>query len=177
MTIFKNEKFRVILFFAVLSIILTWPSVWHFFSSVPSSGADTMQVIGVAGDKANLLSDQGVFKGTFELIKRSEFNITTLYAYFQLIFGRVVGYNLLFFASFVLSGFGAYLLAFYFTKNKPASLIAGIIFAFSPFHIHNSLSTNAGTMHQEWLPFFALYLFKFFEDLSLKNISLAASFC
>ena len=176
MTIFKNEKFRVILFFAVLSIILTWPSVWHFFSSVPSSGADTMQVIGVAGDKANLLSDQGVFKGTFELIKRSEFNITTLYAYFQLIFGRVVGYNLLFFASFVLSGFGAYLLAFYFTKNKPASLIAGIIFAFSPFHIHNSLSTNAGTMHQEWLPFFALYLFKFFEDLSLKNFSLAALF-
>ncbi|HUD08774.1 MAG TPA: hypothetical protein VMQ48_01635, partial [Candidatus Saccharimonadales bacterium] len=174
--ILKNEKFRVVLFFTALTVILTWPSVWHFFSSVPSSGADTMQVIGVAGDKANLLSDQGIFKGTIELIKRSEFNITTLYAYFQLIFGRAVGYNILFFASFILSGFGAYLLAFYFTKNKPASLIAGIIFAFSPFHIYNSLSTNAGTMHQEWLPFFALYLFKFFEDLNWKNFSLAGLF-
>jgi hypothetical protein len=171
--ILKNEKFRVVVFFAILSIILTWPSSWHFFSSVPSSGADTMQVIGVAGDKANFLSEQGVFKGTVELIKRSEFNITTLYAYFHLIFGRIAGYNLLFFASFILSGFGAYLLALFFTKNKPASLIAGIIFAFSPFHIHNALSTNAGTMHQEWLAFFALYLFKFFEDLSLKNFSLA----
>lgn len=174
--IVQNEKFRVICFFAVLTIILTWPSAWHFFSSVPSSGADTMQVIGVAGDKANVLSDQGVFKGTIELIKRSEFSITTLYAYFQLILGRIVGYNLLFFASFILSGFGAYLLAFYFTKNKPAALIAGIIFAFSPFHIHNALSTNAGTMHQEWLPLFALYLFKFFEDLSFKNFSLAGLF-
>ena len=174
--ILKNEKFRVVLFFTALAVILTWPSVWHFFSSVPSTGADTMQVIGVAGDKANLLSDQGIFKGTIELIKRSEFNITTLYAYFQLIFGRAVGYNILFFASFILSGFGAYLLAFYFTKNKPASLIAGIIFAFSPFHIYNSLSTNAGTMHQEWLPFFALYLFKFFEDLNWKNFSLAGLF-
>jgi hypothetical protein len=174
--ILKNEKFRVIVFFAALTIVLTWPSAWHFFSSVPSTGSDTMQVIGVAGDKANLLSEQGVIKGTMELIKRSEFSITTLYAYFQLIFGRIIGYNLLFFASFILSGFGAYLLALYFTKNKPASLVAGIIFAFSPFHVHNALSTNVGTMHQEWLPFFALYLFKFFEDLSLKNFSLAGLF-
>jgi hypothetical protein len=174
--ILKNEKFRVILFFTALTVVLTWPSAWHFFSSVPSTGADTMQVIGVAGYKANLLSEQGVIKGTIELIKRSEFSMTTLYAYFQLVFGRIVGYNLLFFASFIFSGFGAYLLALYFTKSKPAALIAGIIFAFSPFHVHNALGTNVGTMHQEWLPFFALYLFKFFEDLSFKNFSLAGLF-
>jgi hypothetical protein len=174
--IFKNEKFRIILFFTALSIILTWPSAWHFFSAVPSSGSNTMQVVGVAGEKANLLSDQGFFKGTIDLINSSEFNITTLYAYFQLIFGRVAGYNILFFASFILSGFGAYLLAFHFTKNKPASLIAGTIFAFSSFHVHNALGTNVGTMHQEWLPFFALYLFKFFDDLSFKNFSLAGVF-
>jgi hypothetical protein len=160
----------------VLTIILTWPSAWNFFSSVPSNGADTMQVIGVAGDRANLISEKGLFAGSFELAKRSELNIVTVYSYFQIIFGRIVGYNLLFFASFILSGFGAYLLALFFTKNKPASLIAGVIFAFSPFHIHNALSTNVGTMHQEWLPFFALYLFKFFENLSLKNFSLAAFF-
>ena len=172
----KHEKLYIILFFSVLTVILTWPAFWHFFSSVPSFGSDTMQVIGVAGEKANLLSDQGFFKGTIELIKRSEFNITALYAYFQLIFGRVAGYNLLFFASFILSGFGAYLLAYYFTKSKPASVIAGIIFAFSPLHFHNSLSTNVGTMHQEWLPFFALYLFRFFDDLRFKNFILASLF-
>jgi hypothetical protein len=159
-----------------LTIVLTWPFAWHFFSSVPSLGSDTMQVIGVAGERMNVLRDLGIFKGTLELLARSEFNIVTLYAYFELIFGRIVGYNLLFLASFVLSGFGMYLLAYYFTKNKPASLVAGIIFAFSPFHIHNSLSTNVGTMHQEWLPFFALYLFKFFDDLKLKNFILAGFF-
>ena len=173
--IFKNEKVRVILFYAVLTVILTWPVAWHFFSSVPSLGSDTMQVIGVAGERVNVLKDNGFFGGTLELAKRSEFNIVTIYAYFEIIFGRVAGYNLLFFLSFVLSGFGMYLLAFYFTRSKPASLIAGIIFAFSPFHVHNSLSTNVGTMHQEWLPFFALYLFKFFDpvrnyDNSSKNI-------
>jgi hypothetical protein len=172
----KYEKLYIILFFTALTVILTWPSAWNFFSSVPSNGADTMQVIGVAGDRANLISEKGVFAGTLELIKRAEFNIVTVYAYFQLIFGRIFGYNLLFFASFIFSGFGAYLLALYFTKSKPASLIAGIIFAFSPFHIHNALGTNVGTMHQEWLPFFALYLFKFFEDLRLKNFALAGTF-
>jgi hypothetical protein len=165
----KHEKLYVSLFFLIATIILTWPAAWHFFSSVPSSGSDTMQVIGIAGDKANLLNDQGLIKGTWQLIKRSEFNITALYAYFQLIFGRVAGYNILFFLSFILSGFGAYLLANYFTKSKPASLLAGLIFAFSPFHIHNALSTNVGTMHQEWLPFFALYLFKFFDPARKKE--------
>jgi hypothetical protein len=197
--IWKNEKFRVILFFTVLTIILTWPFAWHFFDSVPSFGSDTMQVIGVAGERMNILHDLGFFKGSFELMKHSEFNIVTLYAYFQLLFGRIAGYNILFLLSFVLSGFGAYLLAYYFIKSpapkkelslkngedktrfwrgagKPAALIAGIIFAFSPFHMHNSLGTNVGTMHQEWLPFFALYLFKFFEDLRAKNFILMGLF-
>jgi hypothetical protein len=172
----KKEKLYIILFFFLLTVVLTWPVAGHLFSSVASSGSDTMQVIGVAGNQANIISDMGFFQGTFELIKRSEFNLLTIYAYFQLIFGRVPGYNLLFFFSFVLSGFGAYLLASHFIKNKPASLIAGIIFAFSPFHIHNAISTNVGTMHQEWLPFFALFLFKFFDDLKLKNFLLAGLF-
>ena len=172
----KHEKLYVILFFLILTIVLTWPAAWSFFSSVPSTGSDTMQVIGVAGEKANLLSETGFFKGTMDLVKSSEFNITLLYAYFQLIFGRVAGFNLLFFASFVLSGLGAYLLADYFTKSKPASIVAGIIFAFSSFHIHNALGTNVGTMHQEWLPFFALYLFRFFEDLKPKDFALAGLF-
>ncbi|MDD3486836.1 MAG: hypothetical protein PHF35_00435 [Candidatus Moranbacteria bacterium] len=172
----KYEKLYVILFFTVLTAILTWPAAWHFFSAVPSSGSDTMQVIGVAGNKANLIADQGFFRGTWSLIKSSEFTITTLYAYFQLILGRVFAYNLLFFLSFILSGFGTYLLADYFLKNKPAALVAGVIFAFSPFHMHNALGTNVGTMHQEWLPFFALYLFKFFDGLELKNFALSGLF-
>lgn len=176
MIILKNEKLKVIAFYAILTIVLTWPFAWHFFDSVPSLGSDTMQVIGVAGERVNTLKDSGFFRGTFELLKRSEFNIVSLYAYFQIVFGRIVGYNLLFLASFVLSGFGAYLLAYYFTKSKPASVIAGIVFAFSPFHVHNSLSTNVGTMHQEWLPFFALYLFRFFDDLKIKNFLLAGLF-
>ena len=172
----KNEKLKVIFFFTILTAILTWPVLAHFLSAVPSSGSDTMQVIGAAGLQANKLHDLGIFRGTFDLAKHSNFNIETLYAYFQLIFGRVFGYNLLFYLSFILSGFGAYLLADHFVKNKKAALLAGIIFAFSPFHMHNALSTNVGTMHQEWLPFFALYLFRFFEKFEFKYFLATAAF-
>ena len=64
----------------------------------------------------------------------------------------------------------------FFVKNKKAALLAGIIFAFSPFHVHNALSTNVGTMHQEWLPFFILYLFKFFEKFEFKYFLATAAF-
>ena len=187
----KNLKkyytiFYVILFYAILAAVLTWPVVINFTSAVPSWGADTMQVIGAAGNQANFLADEGFFKGTFNLIKSSQFGIITIYAYLQLITGRVAAYNLLFFFSFVMSGLGAFLLARYFLRRSfgedktflavwPA-LLAGIIFAFSPFHMHNAMSTNVGTMHQEWLPFFALCLFKFFEDLKFKNFVLAGLF-
>lgn len=172
----KNEKFKVFIFFTILTVILTWPVLINFLSSVASDGPDTTQVIGSAGIQANELQDLGIFRGTFDLIKHSSFNILTVYAYFQLIFGRVFGYNLLFYLSFILSGFGAYLLADYFVKNKKAAILAGIIFAFSPFHMHNALGTNVGTMHQEWLPFFALYLFKFFEKFQFKYFLSVALF-
>lgn len=172
----KYEKLYVVLFFTLLTVVLTWPVLAHFLSSVPSNGPDTTQVIGSAGIQANELHDLGIFRGTFDLLKHSSFNILTLYAYFQLIFGRVFGYNLLFYLSFILSGFGAYLLADYFLKNKKAALLAGIIYAFAPFHIHNAFSTNVGTMHQEWLPFFVLYLFRFFEKFDFKYFLATAAF-
>jgi len=165
----KNDKFKAIFFYTLLTVILTWPVLINFLSSVPSNGSDTMQVIGTAGIQANELLDHGIFRGTFNLLKSANFNLLTLYAYFQLIFGRILGYNLLFYLSFILSGFGVYLLADHFVKNKKAAFIAGVIYAFSPFHVHNALSTNVGTMHQEWLPFFALYLFKFFEKFEFRK--------
>jgi len=165
----RKEKVKILFFYTLLTIILTWPVFGHLFSSVPSFGSDTMQVIGVAGNQANLLRDEGIIRGTLDLGKRAELNMLTVYAYFQLIFGRILGFNLLFYLSFILSGFGCYLLTDYFIGNKKAAFLAGLIYAFAPFHVHNALGTNVGTMHQEWLPFFALYLFKFFEKFEFKK--------
>lgn len=56
----------------------------------------------------------------------------------------------------------------YFTKNRFASFLAGIIFAFSPFHYYQSVAVHLGTMHQQWIPFFVYFLFRFFEKFNFK---------
>ena len=45
----------------------------------------------------------------------------------------ILGYNFVWFLSFVLSGWGMYLLVNYLIKNRLAGIMAGIIFAFFPF--------------------------------------------
>jgi hypothetical protein len=90
--------------------------------------------------------------------------------------GSDVAYNLIILLSFVLGGWGSYLLAFYLTGRRGASLIAGLVFAFSPYHFlrldlgHLNLSTV------QWIPFYALFLFKFVEQGRKRSALLAVFF-
>jgi hypothetical protein len=83
-------------------------------------------------------------------------------------------YNFLFLLSFILSGFGIYLLVKHLTGNFWAGIISGIIFAFSSYrfchwiHIHQ-LAT-------QWMPFGFLYLHKFFEKFKFRHLVLFALF-
>jgi hypothetical protein len=72
--------------------------------------------------------------------------------------GLIVALNGLIFLSFVLSGFGAYRLAFYVTGSRVGGGIAGLIFAFIPFHFLNMNCLNLLAI--EVLPFYILSLLK-----------------
>lgn len=72
--------------------------------------------------------------------------------------GLIVALNSLIFLSFVLSGFGAYRLAFYVTGSRVGGGIAGLIFAFMPFHFLNMNCLNLLAI--EVLPLYILSLLK-----------------
>jgi hypothetical protein len=57
----------------------------------------------------------------------------------QLTAGLVFGYNFLVIFSFIFSGYGAYLLAMYLTKDNISSFFSGLVFAFSPYHLAHTL--------------------------------------
>lgn len=87
-----------------------------------------------------------------------------------------LAYNLLFFTSFALSGLFMYMLAYYITENKYASFIAGLIFAFSPMHIAQSIAHLDWTII-EFIPLFILFLLKsVFESKKRYPILAAISF-
>lgn len=72
--------------------------------------------------------------------------------------GPVVGFNTAVFLSFILSAFGAYLLVVYLTHNRRAGIVAGILFAFSAYRMHNLGQGWLPNLGTQWLPFALVYL-------------------
>lgn len=72
-----------------------------------------------------------------------------------------LAFNLLNFASYVLSGFGAWVLVRRLTGSSLAGLVAGMIFAFSPWHYSQYWHLALGAQH--WM-IFALYFLMLFME-------------
>ncbi len=66
-------------------------------------------------------------------------------------------YNIMFFIGFILSGLTMMLLADYIVKNRYAAFLAGVIFAFSAFHVAQGYS-HIEWINLEWAPL-AVYFF------------------
>jgi hypothetical protein len=83
----------------------------------------------------------------------------------QLLFGQVVAYNLHLLLSFVLTGLTTYLLCLYLTRNRWASFIGGLIFAFFPNRLSHATAHLAQVVTY-FFPLYALYLIRLFAPLS-----------
>lgn len=154
--------------YAMLAAIVTYPVIFNMNSMVPMWGSDVYQAFGNISNQVGIIHAKGILSGLKYLAETSQINVFLPYATLAVLTNKFFAYNFIFLASFILSGVGMYLLTLHFIKDKTAAFIAGIIFAFAPFHFHQALSTNIGTMHQELLPFFILFLFKFFEKFKLR---------
>ncbi|MEI2689015.1 MAG: hypothetical protein V9H69_04605 [Anaerolineae bacterium] len=87
----------------------------------------------------------------------------------QLTAGLLPAYNAAVLLSFVLGGYGAYLLALYAlrdwgrqTERSPitvhtSAFLAGVIFTFSPYHFAHTLG-HLQLIALQWIPFYVLYL-------------------
>jgi hypothetical protein len=167
-TVASNIK-KIILLGAILSILLTLPTGWHFFTGIPGRGADTYQAIARTLMVENKIESAG-WLDTFRWQKDADFwGILPLIGYTQALFGTHAGYNLWWLASFFLAFLGMWLFTRDITKSNWAALGAGFIFAFSPFHFAQATATNIGMMHYEWLPWLLFFLNRFFRTFTWKN--------
>ncbi|MBI5642857.1 MAG: hypothetical protein HY954_05215 [Deltaproteobacteria bacterium] len=86
----------------------------------------------------------------------------------------VLVYNVLLLSTFVLSGFGMYLLTLHLTGDRPSAVIAGIVFAYFPYHFTHLPRIQLEMM--QWIPFTLLFLHRFAEKMDYRNIALSAVF-
>ena len=83
--------------------------------------------------------------------------------------GPVATYNILVLFNIALSGYTAYLLVKYLTKNPLAAFVSGFIYAYSPFHFINAFKGLLNITTWQWIPLCALAWFQLLEKPCLRK--------
>ena len=152
--------------YGLLALISTYPLWRHLSAAVPGDIGDPLLNTWIlAWDGHALLTDPAhlfdanIFFPLKDTLAYSEHLLGTALPMLPilLISGEpVLAYNVAFLTSFVLSGFGLYLLVLRYTGNRLAAFLAGLAFAFAPYRL--SLIGHLSLLTVQWLPLALLYL-------------------
>lgn len=171
----------VLLAYIVLSLILTWPLVVQFGSHVPGDGIDDPALAWNLWWVKHTLVDQpqNPFRGDWQFwpigINLAFYTLTVLNGLLSVplqgVFGLIPAYNILLLSSFVLGGFGAYLLCLEFLRASrvPSSprpgisasaFLGGALYAFASAKLFYAALGQGNIASSQWLPFAALYMIR-----------------
>jgi hypothetical protein len=154
-------------FYALLSIFMTRPLLWRFTTHVPGwVWGDNAEYLWKLWWTKRALIDRAVslfyaphvfYPTGFSLVGGELTPAQTLLALpITVAFGPVVAYNVAAFASFVLTGFAAYLLVAYLSRDRWAGLLGGVIFAFIPYR-YQQFGNHLPLMATQWMPLVFLF--------------------
>ena len=157
-----------------LTMLVTWPLVLNFATAVPGGGDSWQFYWNLWWIERALveLQTSPFFTTLVHFPHGSDLYFHTLNLLPSVLvmpvvalFGLAVGYNVIAFAGFVLGGYGAYRLAHYLlpdgnaTERHLAAFVAGAAFTFTSYHVVHLLG-HLDMMSVQWLPLYALFLFK-----------------
>ena len=83
--------------------------------------------------------------------------------------GLIITYNLLWLSSFVLAGYGMYLLGRYLVRDRLIAAFCGYVFMFSSYRMMHALEHLPILMPSFLVPLFALCLFKAVDEPTTKH--------
>jgi hypothetical protein len=172
---FKTTRSHIVALggYVLLALVMTYPLVLHLGDSIPGDGFDGWQNYwNLWWVKAALLDLHQSPYFTHYLYYPTGYSLLfhTLNIFnsflslpVQLISGLTASYDFVVLFSFVMGGYGAYLLALRVIGRKQGvvdelgAFLAGAVFTFSPFHFAHLLG-HMQVISLEWLPFYALCL-------------------
>jgi hypothetical protein len=180
-------RLGVLVAYALLALILTWPVASHIGTHVPGNGADDPPLTWNLWWVRYALLDLGANPFDCDYlfyplgINLAFYTLTVLNGLLsiplQAVVGLVAASNLLLFSSFVLSAYGAFLLAAYLLardSNPDArnpirrSLIApfgaGLLYGFASSKLSYAALGQWNIASSQWIPFYVLYLFKMWDE-------------
>lgn len=183
----ESAAFHILplLLYVLLAIVLTYPLILHLRTHIAGAGGDSLIFLWNFWWVNKALADPAVslfytdflyypVGASLALHTLSLFN-GLLSVPLQSLCGLVGAYNVLVLLGFVLGGWGAYLLAWELTRHRLASIFAGIVFGFSPYHFSNAMA-DLNVASLQFLPFTLLYLVRWRRNGGLRDPLMAGLF-
>ncbi|MBI4041383.1 MAG: hypothetical protein HY390_05915 [Deltaproteobacteria bacterium] len=173
-------------FYGAFTLLYTWPLILHLSSATLGDGDLPIDGMSVIWEffwfKYGALSGHG-FSDMYYINAPFGVDRTTMLTnYFWFYYGRVMGgeraifsYNIALLLSFLFSGMTMSLLVHDLFHRLDLSLLAGFLFAFSPYHFSQAFE-RLGLASIQWLPLFVWALFRVSKYPTVKN-SIFVSFC
>ena len=176
----------VVVFFLILTVVLTYPMISHFSTAIPGPPWDGYQFLTQLYWFKRALFDLHVSPWFYPDIFYpfgynwflSETMLTNvgLAMPVTLMAGEVVAYNALMWLSFVLSGLGAYLWTYHLTGKRVAGLFSGVAFAFCAYRLQAVSAGWPQTIGTQWVPFSFLFIERTLRKKQWHDAALAAFF-
>jgi hypothetical protein len=182
--------------YLALTLLMTYPLVREFSRAIPGDGFDGWQnVWNLWWVKRALLVDGSspYFTRFVDYPDGVHLYFHTLNIFNGLTFlpftlngGPLLAYNVAVVFSFVVGGYGTYLLALYVLRRTSprggrwspgaqlAAFLGGVVFAFSPYHTAHLLG-HMQLISLEWLPFYALFAVRLIDRSANQQISKSAN--
>ncbi len=181
------EKLLVLLFYSLITVAISYPIIPHLRDHVIGAYAeDNLHFVWELWYAAHALFDlhkspffdpDVYYPYGFSLIKNQDLSPATvlLFAPLTRLIGEVATFNLLILASFVLTAFGAYLLAFELWGSRAGALLAGLIIGFCPYRFAHA-GGHLSIASTQWILFFFLYLERLLRKPRARSAILAGTF-
>lgn len=158
----------VLLFYAVLTVIFTFPLALHLTDSVLGGLGDNLYFAWLTGWYEHAFFEGGGHPFFSPVMNWPEgWNLSTTDtalatvlpgAVFSSFLGPIAGYNLAMMLTFTLSGWAMYCWVRHLTKSEGASLLAGVIFAFLPYRMAHFLIGHLNLSGTQWFPLYFMGL-------------------
>lgn len=160
----KMQSLWAFLYYCLSTLFMTWPLALHLKDSVIGGMGDNIYFVWlIRWYQKVFLEGQGHPFFNPWMNYPQGWNLSTTetslasalpgvpFSYF---FGPIAGYNVAVLLTFVLAGFFMYLWIRELTQSSLAGLVAGTIYAFSPYHIAHFLVGHLNLCGIEWFPLY-----------------------
>jgi hypothetical protein len=156
----------IFLLYGAITILLTYPIAFEIAHKLPQHGVDIWEALWndwwfrqAVFTGQNLYFTPMLFypQGTSLATHANSPLFSAISASLFPLRGGLAAYNISTLMIFPLGAFGMYLLAHDLTKRPAASFVAGLVYAFAPYHLTQAIHVpHLGSVH--WMPYMSFFL-------------------